>query len=202
MQNKKTAQELWTTLVEFEKDLAAQREDLDAKITQVRYIERLRNEHLKKQCELRLFALESALNETKLHCYREVDRAEMQLADLQSEIHRDLAAQFKLNVGLNPQNLDANAMSLEEARHTVGQLVVLSHVQTKVKRGLEKEISVKKTELETTSQNLSRTGVALKQLRRHSVALVKNSNFYEDSKLQKQLLSLLEETPEQDEENL
>ena len=37
---------------------------------------------------------ESAMQETKLHCARTVDRAEMLLADLESEIYRDLTEQY------------------------------------------------------------------------------------------------------------
>ena len=90
--NKRTAQELWTTLVEFERELEMQREDLDRQLAHVRFVEQRRGQHLKEKFLMRFEAFESAVNEGKIVFQRNVDRAEMQLEDLHSEIHRDLTS--------------------------------------------------------------------------------------------------------------
>ena len=56
---------MWKTLLEFERDLEAQREDLDAKITSIRFVEQRRNVHLKAQASFMFQVYESAINETK-----------------------------------------------------------------------------------------------------------------------------------------
>ena len=53
-------------MLEFERELETQREDLDRQLAQVRHIEQRRGQHLKEKFLLRYEAFETSINEGKM----------------------------------------------------------------------------------------------------------------------------------------
>ena len=107
---KKYATELALSLQEFERELKEQQYGQEIELTKAKQQYMTRIDGVRNQAAMRIEALESALIETKLKYKRELDRAEMIRAEMESNLY---------NIHLNQDRLDA---SIEEKIYNLDQL--------------------------------------------------------------------------------
>ena len=85
-QMEKYRNELWMSLEDFENFLSEQEFSLQIELKNAKIQYRTRVDGIRAQTSMRIEALESALIETKLRYQRERERADMQLAEMESRL--------------------------------------------------------------------------------------------------------------------
>ena len=80
------ATELWVTAQQFQEQLSREENAMRMDLQHRTAAFGTRVDGIREQASLRIEALESALIETKIRCQRETDRAEMRLAEMESQM--------------------------------------------------------------------------------------------------------------------